>query len=190
MKSLLSKKVAGLNIAGNPSASQVKTALALNNVSNDAQVKRSEMGAHNGVATLDDSGKVEYSQLRGKYLHCITLSTYPAPGQTRIMFSLLSERNYAYSFYSSNDIAEIMESIRGIIMGGNGPSNCRWLPAAVCVTPMGPTAMEAAAIQYDDALSRLLLNRPNYGGQILWDFNDQMNNQYSFYPDACGSFLM
>lgn len=44
-------------------ASTLKTAMALNNVTNDAQVKRSEMGVANGVATLDSTGKIPTSQI-------------------------------------------------------------------------------------------------------------------------------
>ena len=40
-----------------------KSDVSLGNVTNDAQVKRSEMGAASGVATLDSSGKVPSSQL-------------------------------------------------------------------------------------------------------------------------------
>ena len=44
-------------------AATLKTAMALNNVTNDAQVKRSEMGVANGVATLDEHGIIPTSQL-------------------------------------------------------------------------------------------------------------------------------
>lgn len=40
-----------------------KAQVGLSNVTNDAQVKRSEMGTNNGVATLDDNGKIPESQL-------------------------------------------------------------------------------------------------------------------------------
>lgn len=43
--------------------SVTKAQVGLSNVTNDAQVKRSEMGANNGVATLDANGKVLESQL-------------------------------------------------------------------------------------------------------------------------------
>lgn len=49
------------------SASTLKTAMSLNNVTNDAQVKRTEMGAANGVATLDSNGKIPSSQIPGTY---------------------------------------------------------------------------------------------------------------------------
>ena len=40
-----------------------KDFVGLNNVTNDAQVKRSEMGAANGVPTLDSNGKIPVEQL-------------------------------------------------------------------------------------------------------------------------------
>lgn len=40
-----------------------KDFVGLNNVTNDAQVKRSEMGAANGVPTLDSNGKIPVDQL-------------------------------------------------------------------------------------------------------------------------------
>lgn len=40
-----------------------KEFVGLNNVTNDAQVKRSEMGAANGVPTLDSNGKIPVGQL-------------------------------------------------------------------------------------------------------------------------------
>lgn len=40
-----------------------KEFVGLNNVTNDAQVKRSEMGAANGIPTLDSNGKIPVEQL-------------------------------------------------------------------------------------------------------------------------------
>lgn len=42
-----------------------KSQVGLGNVTNDAQVKRSEMGVANGVATLNENGKIPVSQLDG-----------------------------------------------------------------------------------------------------------------------------
>lgn len=53
--------VNGKKISTNPTIS--KSDVGLGNVTNDAQVKRSEMGKANGVATLNGSGKVPSSQL-------------------------------------------------------------------------------------------------------------------------------
>lgn len=55
--------VNGKKISTNPTLS--KSDVGLSNVTNDAQVKRSEMGVANGVATLDSSGKVPSTQLPG-----------------------------------------------------------------------------------------------------------------------------
>lgn len=46
--------------------------IGLGNITNDAQVKRSEMGVSNGVATLDSNGKVPSSQLNS----CIVEGVY------------------------------------------------------------------------------------------------------------------
>lgn len=51
-----------INNTSNPH-SVTKTQVGLSNVTNDSQVKRSEMGANNGVATLGADGKVPSSQL-------------------------------------------------------------------------------------------------------------------------------
>lgn len=58
--------------------------IGLGNVTNDAQVKRSEMGVANGVATLDSDGKIPASQLNGQLAHVFgidgvaTSSTLPS----------------------------------------------------------------------------------------------------------------
>ena len=46
-----------------------KEQVGLGNVTNDAQIKRSEMGVANGVATLNEEGKVPVSQLDGALAH-------------------------------------------------------------------------------------------------------------------------
>lgn len=56
-----STTVNGHALTGNVSVT--KSDVGLGNVTNDSQVKRSEMGAASGVATLDSSGKVPSSQL-------------------------------------------------------------------------------------------------------------------------------
>lgn len=61
-----------------------KSDVGLGNVTNDAQVKRSEMGAANGVATLDSAGKVPSSQLPSyvdDVLEYDTKSAFPTTGE-------------------------------------------------------------------------------------------------------------
>ena len=58
------------HIANKSNPHQVtKEQVGLGNVTNDAQVKRSEMGVANGVATLNEEGKVPVSQLDGALAH-------------------------------------------------------------------------------------------------------------------------
>lgn len=62
-----------------------KSTVGLDNVTNDAQVKRTEMGAASGVATLDDNGKVPASQLPSyvdDVLEYEDRSSFPQTGET------------------------------------------------------------------------------------------------------------
>ena len=65
--------------------SYTKSEVGLGNVTNDAQVKRTEMGAASGVATLDSTGKIPSSQLPSyvdDVLEYNTKSDFPATGET------------------------------------------------------------------------------------------------------------
>ena len=62
-----------------------KTDVSLGNVTNDAQVKRTEMGKAGGVATLDSGGKVPSSQLPSyvdDVLEYDNKAAFPATGET------------------------------------------------------------------------------------------------------------
>ena len=64
--------------------SYTKSEVGLSNVTNDSQVKRSEMGAASGVATLDSTGKVPSSQLPSyvdDVLEYDTKSAFPTTGE-------------------------------------------------------------------------------------------------------------
>ena len=65
--------------------SYTKSEIGLDNVTNDAQVKRSEMGVAEGVATLDTAGKIPSSQLPSyvdDVLEYTDKSSFPATGET------------------------------------------------------------------------------------------------------------
>lgn len=62
-----------------------KSQVGLSNVTNDAQVKRSEMGVASGVATLDSNGKVPSSQLPSyvdDVLEYTNKANFPTTGET------------------------------------------------------------------------------------------------------------
>lgn len=78
-----------------------KSQVGLGNVTNDAQVKRSEMGANNGVATLDSSGKVVTSQLPSfvdDVLEFESKTNFPVTGESgKIYVSLDTNLTYRWT---------------------------------------------------------------------------------------------
>lgn len=62
-----------------------KSDIGLGNVTNDAQVKRTEMGVSSGVATLDETGKIPSSQLPSyvdDVLEFNSVNDFPTEGET------------------------------------------------------------------------------------------------------------
>ena len=62
-----------------------KEDLELGNVTNDAQVKRTEMGVAGGVATLDDAGLIPTAQLPGfvdDVVEAATMNDFPTEGES------------------------------------------------------------------------------------------------------------
>lgn len=78
-----------------------KSQVGLSNVTNDAQVKRSEMGVASGVATLDNNGKVPSSQLPSyvdDVLEYNNKSAFPATGETgKIYVDTTTNLTYRWS---------------------------------------------------------------------------------------------
>lgn len=78
-----------------------KSQVGLGNVTNDAQVKRSEMGVAGGVATLDGTGKVPSSQLPSyvdDVLEYTNKSTFPTTGETgKIYVDTSTNKTYRWS---------------------------------------------------------------------------------------------
>ena len=76
--------------------SYTNTEVGLGNVTNDAQVKRSEMGAASGVATLGEDGKVPASQLPGfvdDVLEYDSSTLFPASGESGKIYIDKSDNN-------------------------------------------------------------------------------------------------
>lgn len=78
-----------------------KDQIGLSNVTNDLQVKRAEMGVANGVATLDDTGKVPSSQLPSyvdEVLEFQEKDSFPETGESgKIYVELTSNLTYRWS---------------------------------------------------------------------------------------------
>lgn len=86
-----------------------KTDVGLANVTNDAQVKRSEMGVASGVATLDASGRVPSSQLPSyvdDVLDYTNKAAFPTTGETgKIYIDNATNKTYRWSGTSYVEIS-------------------------------------------------------------------------------------
>lgn len=89
-----------------------KTEIGLSNVTNDAQVKRSEMGTANGVATLGASGQIPSSQLPSyvdDVLEYTSISLFPATGESGKIY-VDTTANLTYR-WSGSGYVEISKSL-------------------------------------------------------------------------------
>ena len=89
-----------------------KANVGLGNVTNDAQVKRSEMGVANGVATLDSDGKVPASQLPSyvdDVLEYDNKAAFPATGESDKIY-VAKDTNLTYR-WSGSAYVEISVSL-------------------------------------------------------------------------------
>ena len=89
-----------------------KSQVGLGNVTNDAQVKRTEMGVASGVATLDTTGKVPTSQLPSyvdDVLEYDKQSSFPAEGETGKIY-IAKDTNKTYR-WSGSAYVEISASL-------------------------------------------------------------------------------
>lgn len=89
-----------------------KVQVGLGNVTNDAQVKRSEMGAASGVATLDENGLVPSSQLPSfvdDVLEFDLKDNFPTTGETGKIY-VAKDSNLTYR-WSGTQYVEISASL-------------------------------------------------------------------------------
>nr|DAT27813.1 MAG TPA: hypothetical protein [Caudoviricetes sp.] len=104
----------GKKISSNPTLA--KGDVGLSNVTNDAQVKRSEMGVANGVATLDERGKIPVSQLDGQMARVFGIEKAVA-SSTNLPSDGVSEGDRYYVI----DTKKIYERLEDSWDGGTDP---------------------------------------------------------------------
>lgn len=124
-----------------------KSEVGLGNVTNDAQVKRSEMGAANGVATLDNTGKVPSSQLPS-YVDDV-VEAYIRSGQTALSSTWLATGS------ATGTVITPESGVIYMIMNGNDtyPTNSEYRWGGTAYVPIydgGATEMTTAEM---DALT-------------------------------------
>lgn len=106
------KDVNGNSIVTNKVATLSKAAVGLDNVTNDAQVKRSEMGSASGVATLNAEGKVPSSQLPSyvdDVLEYANKAGFPATGESGKIY-VAKDTNLTYR-WGGTEYFEISPSL-------------------------------------------------------------------------------
>lgn len=109
-----SSKAVNIDLSGYAAKthSHTKSDIGLSNVTNDAQVKRSEMGTASGVATLGTDGKVPSSQLPSyvdDVLEYETKAKFPTTGETGKIY-VDTTTNLTYR-WSGSAYVEISQSI-------------------------------------------------------------------------------
>ena len=109
-----SSKAVNIDLSGYAakSHSHTKSDIGLSNVTNDAQVKRSEMGVASGVATLGTDGKVPSSQLPSyvdDVLEFDAKTKFPTTGETGKIY-VDTTTNLTYR-WSGSAYVEISQSI-------------------------------------------------------------------------------
>ena len=150
-----------------------KAQVGLGNVTNDAQVKRSEMGAANGVAQLDSSGLVPASQLPSyvdDVLEYDTLTAFPQNGETGKIY-VTKDTNLTYR-WSGSQYTEISKSLAlgetssTAYAGDKGKANreaIESLPDEI-VTGFGTAARSAT--QWSMPTTKTTKSGLNYGSEV------------------------
>lgn len=131
-----------------------KEALDLGNVTNDAQVKRVEMGVANGVATLDDTGLIPSSQLPGfvdDVLEFTTIEEFPEVGESgKLYIDTTKNVTYRWSGTQYVDIPSggiaLGETSATAYAGDKGKANTDAINAIVIGETVVPKAVDASTI--------------------------------------------
>ena len=130
---------------------ETKEALELGNVTNDAQVKRSEMGVAEGVATLDENGHVPTAQLPGFVDDVVEfdfVEEFPAEGESGKLYIC---ENKVYRWTGSTyvpipDSIALGETSATAYAGDKGKANAEAIDAIITGQTIVPKAVDARTI--------------------------------------------
>ena len=163
------KDVNGNSIVNNKVATLSKAAVGLGNVTNDAQVKRSEMNVANGVATLDETGKVPSSQLPSyvdDVLEYANKAGFPTTGESGKIY-VAKDTNLTYR-WSGTAYVEISPSLAlgetssTAYAGNKGKANADNIASILGGTTAVPKADNAThATNADSATTATTANKVN-----------------------------
>lgn len=162
-----------------------KAQVGLGNVTNDAQVKRSEMGVANGVATLDTTGKVPSSQLPSyvdDVLEYTNKSSFPATGEAgKIYVDKTTNKTYRWSGTAYVEISSSLalgETASTAYSGDKGKATTDNVNAILAGTKVVPKATDANTLDGKDSTAFANATHKHTKAQIT-DFPTSMKNPTS-----------
>lgn len=150
-----------------------KAQVGLGNVTNDAQVKRAEMGVANGVATLNESGLVPSSQLPSyvdDVLEYNTLSAFPQVGEDGKIY-VAEDTNLTYR-WSGSQYIEISKSLAlgetssTAYAGDKGKANRQAIESLPDEIVTGFGTATRSATQWSMPTTKATKSGLNYGSEI------------------------
>lgn len=135
-----------------------KSQVGLGNVTNDAQVKRSEMGVSSGVATLDTTGKVPSSQLPSyvdDVLEYTNKAGFPTTGESgKIYIDKATNLTYRWSGTAYVEISPSLalgETSSTAYPGNKGKTTTDNVNAILAGTKVVPKATDANTLDGKDS---------------------------------------
>ena len=150
-----------------------KAQVGLGNVTNDAQVKRAEMGVANGVATLNESGLVPSSQLPSyvdDVLEYNTLSAFPQVGEDGKIY-VAEDTNLTYR-WSGSQYIEISKSLAlgetssTAYAGDKGKANRQAIESLPDEIVTGFGTATRSATQWSMPTTKATKSGLNYGSEV------------------------
>ena len=160
-----------------------KSQVGLGNVTNDAQVKRSEMGVSSGVATLDTTGKVPSSQLPSyvdDVLEYTNKAGFPTTGESgKIYIDKATNITYRWSGTAYVEISPSLalgETSSTAYPGNKGKTTTDNVNAILAGTKVVPKATDANTLDGKDSTNfasaaDLAKKLDKSGGTMEGDFN-------------------
>lgn len=159
-----------------------KAQVGLSNVTNDAQVKRSEMGVSNGVATLDTTGKVPSAQLPSyvdDVLEYTNKSSFPGTGETgKIYIDKTTNITYRWGGTAYVEISPSLalgETSSTAYAGNKGKATTDNVNAILAGTKVVPKATDANTLDGKDSTAFANASHTHTKSQIS-DFPTSMKN--------------
>lgn len=132
---------------------ETKEDIGLSNVTNDAQVKRSELGVAGGVATLDESGLIPSAFLPGfvdDVIEADSANSFPTQGETGKLYVSTSEnKTYRWSGSSYIEITSglaLGETSATAYAGDKGKAIADTVDAITNGTTIVPKATDASTV--------------------------------------------